>query len=572
MNPVCNKGAISSSLSCLNDLPIEMTLYEIIDNKQHSNSDSIFIDIDAHNKTMTIGYNKSATKDQINSLVKWYEISEENFKADKIATRATGSKLLEYSARGHYTHISKDSDKKYFQSSVNTHNIYDALDPKIDNEGFDLILKNNTSGVEENKEIAASIQLIFNNIANPFCPKTLFLAENITNEKFLNYFKKNDELNQDNIIKNLRIKYFKEIKDGKLNLFIKLPDYEGYFKIDIEGFIDVIGFTDPINEHITKIYIPRDSKKDSKLISIFEINDNEGKFYKYIKNGNSTLREKLEDEIEIEYYEGKGPDFILTQYNVHEMKKGKEERKKQEGKKQEESLIKKNIIGESLELYTGLYIMAGGIFISSNRVRWDVTNRNLKGNKNYRAVLEIISKEGKTNLGLSGLKAQFDLTSKPAIHNTIKTLTDIYTKYINLGMPEDSDEYCVVNSSAKKSDGEKILEGYFYIAEIGINFYKFGISSNKTRIYDYIKETTVEEIQQKYPFENQHKNAFLVFLSLHKLKNVMAIEQNVKAIICESEYCVKYDTKNGNDIMEYFHCDSFYEDLFPEILKELKMV
>jgi hypothetical protein len=30
--------------------------------------------------------------------------------------------------------------------------------------------------------------------------------------------------------------------------------------------------------------------------------------------------------------------------------------------------------------------------------------------------------------------------------------------------------------------------------------------------------------------------------------------------------------KNGVDIMEYFHCDSFYQDIFPEILKELKMI
>ena len=568
MSAVCNKGAISNSLSCLSDLPIEMTLYEVIDNKQHSDSDSVFINIDAHNKRMSIGYNKSATKDQINKLVKWYEIGEENLKSDKIATRATGSKLLEYSARGEYTHISKDNDKKYFQSSVNTHNIYDALiDPKISNKDFDTILLSETSFVKEDKEIVASIQLIFNNTSNPFSPKTLFLAKDITNENFLNYFKKNDEFNQDNIIKNLRIKYFKEIKEGKLNLFIKLPDYEDYVKIDIEGFIDVIGFTDTINDHVTKIYIPRDNKKDSKLLSIFEVDYDEKRFYKCIKNGNSTLREKLEDETEIAYYEANGPDFILTQYNVHEMKKGKEERKKKE-----ECLIKKNIVGESLEVYAGLYIIVGGIFISSNKVRWNVTDRNLTGNKNYRCVLEIISKQGKNNLGLSGLKAQFDLTTKPAMHESVKSLTYIYKKFINQGMPDDPDEYFVVNSTAKKSDGEKILEGYFYIAEIGKNFYKFGISCNKVRVYDYIKETNVEEIQNKYPFENKHKNAFLVFLSLHKLKNVKAIEQNVKGIISENEYCVTYDTKNGNDIMEYFHCDSFYEDLFPEILKELKMI
>jgi hypothetical protein len=82
----------------------------------------------------------------------------------------------------------------------------------------------------------------------------------------------------------------------------------------------------------------------------------------------------------------------------------------------------------------------------------------------------------------------------------------------------------------------------------------------------------LEEIKTKYPLETQHKNAFLVFLSLHKLKNVKAIEQNVKYLISESEHCVTYDTKNGVDIMEYFHCDSFYQDVFPEILKELKMI
>ena len=121
-------------------------------------------------------------------------------------------------------------------------------------------------------------------------------------------------------------------------------------------------------------------------------------------------------------------------------------------------------------------------------------------------------------------------------------------------------------------DPTKDLDGYFYIVEYGENFYKFGISENQKRIYDHNVSNKVEQVKQKFPEEKYHKNSFIVFYSLHKIKNVKSIEQNIKYLVSNNEYCSTYDTLNGDDIMEYFHCDTFYINLFPEILKELKIM
>ena len=43
MSIVCDKGAISSLLAGIERLPLEYSLFEMIDNRHHSNSDSLAV-------------------------------------------------------------------------------------------------------------------------------------------------------------------------------------------------------------------------------------------------------------------------------------------------------------------------------------------------------------------------------------------------------------------------------------------------------------------------------------------------------------------------------------------------
>ena len=49
MSVVIEKGAIRSQIRGIENLPIIIALYEVIDDRKHSNSNKVFIDIDLHN-------------------------------------------------------------------------------------------------------------------------------------------------------------------------------------------------------------------------------------------------------------------------------------------------------------------------------------------------------------------------------------------------------------------------------------------------------------------------------------------------------------------------------------------
>jgi hypothetical protein len=343
----------------------------------------------------------------------------------------------------------------------------------------------------------------------------------------------------------MKIKYYKEIFEDNLELYFKFPNNSHFTKIVIDNCVDIIGISNNYiidSKHITNIYI----SPDNHMGYIIEIDN---KSYKFEKNGNSILRKQIENN-------SKTPDYTLTQYNTNEITK------------QEKEI---SIVGKSLEYYAGLYVCIGGVFISSEKVNWNVTDRNLSGNKNYRAVLNINTDNGKSAIGLSGLKAQFNLSSKENLHNIIKQLTEIYKKYIVLGKPKNPDEYTVINSTAQKSITEKRLNGYFYIIEVGKNFYKFGFFENKNRIFSYNDDNNIEKIKQNFPDESIYNEPNMMFLPLHKISNIRGFEEKIKCIVNDSSSCITYDTvKGNNNIREYFHCEQFHKKLLPEIKQELE--
>ena len=84
MSVVIEKGAIRSQIRGIENLPIIIALYEVIDDRKHSNSNKVFIDIDLHNHTCMIGYSEEATKDNIDNMVKWFNTNKEQTNINNI--------------------------------------------------------------------------------------------------------------------------------------------------------------------------------------------------------------------------------------------------------------------------------------------------------------------------------------------------------------------------------------------------------------------------------------------------------------------------------------------------------
>ena len=226
-----------------------------------------------------------------------------------------------------------------------------------------------------------------------------------------------------------------------------------------------------------------------------------------------------------------------------------------------------SIFGNSEEACAGLFIEIGGTFISDQPVEWSIIKRNLAGNKNFRAVLQCLSSASKHHLKLSGLKAQFNLATMNNLHNFIKCLTDVYKTYTK-NTSINSDDYVIIKTTASKSSIDKQIEGYFYIVELGKEFFKFGFSSNQQRIFDYITEKSTKSNKLEFPDIEFHTSPHCRYLSIRKIKNITLLEQKIKSLVNESNICQTYDCLNGNDIREFFTCDQF-DKLFVFIINEI---
>ena len=544
MSVVIEKGAIRSQIRGIENLPIIIALYEVIDDRKHSNSNKVFIDIDLHNKTCMIGYSEEATKDNIDNMVKWFNTNKEQTNINNIASKGIGLKFFEFRALGTWKHITKRFNEKiYYTSEINTSDIWNAeIDDKISSINFSEILHRGTSFVKEEDELSLSIENIFNNIDDkyPFPPKTIFRCNNVKNTNLLDEYKDEERnFKFDDIIKRLKIKYYNEISQG-LELYIKLPGYTE-FEIIENNNIDVIGFT---NNRSNELKIDIFINPNYYYGYFFKIGENA---YEFRKNGNSVIRQKINN-----ISNSSSPDFSLFQYNINNMSK--------EDKNN-------SIFGKSEEACAGLFIEIGGTFISDQPVEWQIIKRNLAGSKNFRAVLQCLSSESKHHLKLSGLKAQFNLATMNNLHNCIKCLTDVYKMYTK-NISINSDDYVLIKTTASKSSIDKQVEGYFYIVELGRNFFKFGFSANQQRIFDYITEEYTKSNKLEFPDIEFHTSPHCRYLSIRKIKKITLLEEKIKSLVNESNICQTYDCSIGNDIREFFTCEQF-DELFGFIVSEI---
>ena len=113
----------------------------------------------------------------------------------------------------------------------------------------------------------------------------------------------------------------------------------------------------------------------------------------------------------------------------------------------------------------------------------------------------------------------------------------------------------------------KKLIGYFYICCVGENFYKFGYCTTHTRYLKYGESDDIKSTRTDFNEEKIYDNPYMIYVSLNKISNVQALEQNIKCIVNDKD-CVTYEGQ-GDDIREFFHCDNFYTTIYPKILNEI---
>ena len=532
---IMSKGAVLSQLKGLKSISFHLSLFEVIDNRKHSNSKKVFVDFNKHNSKCIIGYSESATKEDIKNTVDWFSGDKSHNDKDNIATTGVGYKIFIFKMDGEWRSITK-IDNLYYFTDINTSNIKKMLmDDTINQEVFSQGMDENTSSIKSNDEVYKTEENIFNNdnLEYPFTPNTIFYGKNIDMTKPFEEYKDGNGYNFEDLIKRLRIKYYDEISNG-LELYIKFPD-TSWKQITNDDSRDIIGTTNKTNDLTIEIFI----NDDYYYGYIFRINKN---LYKFSKNGNSTLREKINDNITTE------PDYILTLF-TNELPTND---------------IKNYIVGNSIEQkYSGMYISIGDSYINGEAVKWDIDKRNLYKSSKFRCVLKCNTQESKKNLKTSGLKSEFDLTTMNNFHAVIHACCLIHKKYNNIDNPTIPDEYVLVPGSNpnKKSKEGKSREGYFYVAMVGENFFKLGYCTNRERIWQYGNKGTITSCKKDFPRITIYSDPSLVFLTLYKIKNVQQFEEEIKTVLIENHkkaICTTYDKLKGDDIREYFYTKSWY--------------
>lgn len=533
-NPICSKGAVRSQLHGIESQPIIYGFFEIIDNRKHTNSNKVFIDIDKHNKICTIGYSEYSTEENIENTVKWFNTNDNHKYVNNIASKGIGLKFFEFKLIGKWRHITYSEDKEeYIYTEMNTNIINsDRKDENINDLEFNNTLNKATEFIKYDEEIKKSEESIFKNMDNnyPFTPKTVFRCTKMNISNSFDEYKNDDNngYNFNNLIKKMRIKYYEEIKDG-FELYLKLPGYENFIQIKSEDSKDIIGTTNKSDELKIDLFIDQ-----NKYLGYFlRIKD---KYYKLCKNGNSILREEIFDI-------DKEPDFELSQFKNNLNKND----------------IDKYIIGNSIEkLYTGLHIKIGGTFISDQSIPWSIDKRNMPGASQFRSVLTCLSNESKNILATKGLKALFDMTTMKNLSDICKQCAYIYKSFLNTGS-DDPNKYVTISSTNKRKENNKTISGYIYVIKLSDNFYKVGKSSDRKRIWDYTKESEISKIKSDFKDEDIdfYEIPNLVFLTLKKIDDYNTIEQEILTHVNDSNEYTVYYNKKGSGIREYFSTNNW---------------
>ena len=572
MSAICSKGTIVNIVGRgIDENEFHQLLFEVIDDAEHSNSKNVFVDIDTHRKTITVGFENPATEEQINNMVKWNAVSDIH-NTSNLCTVGQGLKHYTYHARGKVVNYSVDEENNIFrESSANTHEIYkEAINRNGSESEFNDVFCKYTKHVDvkEMDEMPSSIRSIFNNDDNvyPFSPKTLIICKNISSKVLLDWLideKTAENPNPHNIAnlrKELYCKYYHEIHHGLLNLHIKMPNSLSFETLKCELSFDVIGSTIKHMEYDINIFeaITETSSYKTNDIIICINHNNSDNYYKINKNGNSYTRTSVSPP-----QEDLRHLFTFTQYHFEDNKDNNKDNESYDRIKEINDKIAKHRVGTSSEDYAGVYLYFGKKFINSRPVSSSLVKRNLPGSKHYRGIMNVQNPQTKNRLQIHGLKVTFNLSNMKLFEDVIKQCTVIYKNYCRLsettGIIPHPDKCVIVDTSNKKSVKNEIL-GTNYIIQVGENFWKHGYTGSKDkakRLFSFFDDKDIEVIKQDFPEEVIYtKEKMWIWHSSYDIKNSNSVEQMVSELIISADNdIVTYANKKGDGIREYFHCD-----------------
>ena len=107
------------------DIPYSKYLFEIIDNRTHTNSKKVFININSKDKKCIIGYeNPIKEKNKFQQFLVKGRIENEHFRNDNISSRGMGLHYHNSFLRSNVRYLSHISDSKVYELTSNYNNIF----------------------------------------------------------------------------------------------------------------------------------------------------------------------------------------------------------------------------------------------------------------------------------------------------------------------------------------------------------------------------------------------------------------------------------------------------------------
>jgi len=553
MSTVVEQGTIRNIIRGIDQIPLEASLFEPIDNIEHTRSTRVFIDMDLRNASVVIGYEHAATEEQLNNMIRWNTVQKQH-SAGGIATAGTGHVYYEYLFRGkhhHYSYEETATGNIYMESSANTSAIYDAAtNPAVSELEFVQINSKSTCYVQRNDEAVESITRIYTNAdgSYPFKPKTIFMAKKITNKELL------DKLQQEDVIETLRRdftnKYYHELHAGIFEFYIKFPSSSKFETLCVDDHADTIGLTIQENVFTTELFEVThafDSLTGTSLAKGTYITQIFGKYFITKKNGaceQITIDPSNQPHLLHSY--------TFTQYTIPE--------------KYTEKIKKTNMVGASMEKYSGIYLMIGTKLINSKPMISSLVVRNVQGCGRYRGILRMCDHNSvylKNKTKLNSLKVDFNISFMGDLESVVKHNAAYYKKYSNTGSAAGSaigsldiapESYLCAKSTNDKTK-EKDKKGRLYIIQLGPAFYKVGITLSKNQgAYLLAYDADTDDFPEEIIWHTSKWNFFL--LTSYEISNANSLEQQILEYLVADQMVVTYDAKKGGSIREYFHCDS----------------
>lgn len=526
-------------------------MFEMIDDRDHSLSKDVFIDMNIHEKRIVFGYSNPATAIQAEQWAQWYTTSSIH-NTESIAMCGQGTKFYNHLFRGRQIFASIENEDTYIKCALSTDKIYDAATKDMSEIAFTEILKRSTeypSRIDKG-EIGEELKNIFDNKNNiyPFNPSTVIISKNITNENVLR--KMIDE--SENVKKEFTNKYYDEIKNGKLTLYVKFPGNVDFCEIAKDCNFDIIGSTTMVREHVIKLYLTMEDiqLENNKIRNgeyIVSVND---VFFQNKKDRNGFIRVPIHlsdnDHKKIIHY------FNFYQYNIPEGLTDKE-------KKMQSSAM----VGSSMEEYSGVYLKIGDKFNNSHPIDSSIVKRNLTGSRLYRGILDLMNPQHtKMSLKFDAIKANFSMRQMPELEDIIKNCCiKIYDSFCTFNTTQihfskiSPIEYCVSKTKTNVKTQKTSMPGHVYLRRMGPSFYKIGYTGTSNRENRIFEIVDYEKVKSDFPQEELYEKGFFYYEFISCQFNAAhSTEQKALEFIMELEDVVMYDCKRGDSVREYFHC------------------